>query len=40
VEDLLIPVSVERVDAVGMGQVVEVAVVVRQVGQVVPAVMG
>jgi hypothetical protein len=33
-------VSVERVDAVGMAQVVAVAVVVQQVGQAVPAVMG
>jgi hypothetical protein len=40
VEVRLIPVSVERVDAVGMAQVVAVAVVVQQVGQAVPAVMG
>jgi hypothetical protein len=33
-------VSVGQVDPVGMARVVEVAVVVRQVGQVVPVVMG
>jgi hypothetical protein len=40
VEDRLTPVSVGQVDAVAMAQVVEVAVVVRQVGQVVPVVTG